>query len=118
MSLYVDTSVWYAAANSADASNSRAKRILDTGERLVTTDHVSRLSDGSRRVVSVSEIVGMEKDVVAMQELFRFHKTGIDEDGRVVGRYEATGIRPKFADRLFVDGIDLEPEMFFESSIS
>jgi pilus assembly protein CpaF len=80
--------------------------------------HVTRMSDGTRRVVSVSEIVGMEKDVVAMQELFRFRKTGIGEDGRVLGAYEATGIRPKFAQRLFAEGIDLDPETFFEAQIT
>jgi pilus assembly protein CpaF len=80
--------------------------------------HVSRMSDGTRRLVSVAEIVGMEKDVVAMQEIFRFKKTGIGEDGRVEGHYEATGIRPKFAQRLMVSGIDIDPAIFFETRMA
>ena len=80
--------------------------------------HVSRMADGTRRLVSVAEIVGMEKDVVAMQEIFRFKKTGIGEDGRVEGHYEATGIRPKFAQRLLVSGIDLDPSIFFETRMA
>jgi pilus assembly protein CpaF len=80
--------------------------------------HVSRMADGTRRIVSVAEIVGMEKDVVAMQEIFRFKKTGIGEDGRVEGHYEATGIRPKFAQRLLVSGIDLDPAIFFETRMA
>jgi pilus assembly protein CpaF len=80
--------------------------------------HVSRMSDGTRRITGISEIVGMEKDVVAMQEIFRFRRTGVDEDGRVLGEYEATGIRPKFADKLFVSGIDLNADIFFEKRSS
>jgi len=77
--------------------------------------HVTRMSDGSRRIVSVSEIAGMEHDVVALQEIFRFKRTGISEDGDVLGHYEATGIRPKFADRLLLSGVELDPNIFFES---
>jgi pilus assembly protein CpaF len=50
-----------------------------------------------------------------MQEIFRFRRTGMGEDGQVEGRYEATGIRPKFAEKLFVSGIDLDPDIFFET---
>jgi pilus assembly protein CpaF len=77
--------------------------------------HVTRMSDGTRRIVSVSEIVGMESDVVAMQEIFRFVREGVSEDGQVLGHYEATGIRPKFADRLRVSGLDIDGSMFYES---
>jgi pilus assembly protein CpaF len=77
--------------------------------------HVTRMVDGSRRLVGVSEIVGMERDVVSMQEIFRFKKVGLSEDGRVMGHYEATGIRPKFAERLFTSGVDLDPDIFFET---
>ncbi|MFH1754103.1 MAG: CpaF family protein, partial [Candidatus Latescibacterota bacterium] len=66
--------------------------------------HVARMSDGHRRVMSVSEIVGMERDVVAMQDIFVFKKKGISPEGKVLGNYEAVGIRPKFADRLKVSG--------------
>jgi pilus assembly protein CpaF len=68
-------------------------------------------------VVSVSEIVGMEQDVVAMQEIFVFKKTGLDENGRVLGQYHATGIRPKFADQLALCGIEIRPELFREGQV-
>jgi pilus assembly protein CpaF len=80
--------------------------------------HVARMSDGTRRIVSVSEIAGMEKEVVAMQEIFRFRRTGVSEEGMVEGHYEATGIRPKFADRLLVAGINLDPAIFFETRMA
>jgi pilus assembly protein CpaF len=79
--------------------------------------HVARMSDGTRRVVSVSEIVGMERDVVAMQEIFTFKKTGINEEGKVIGQYEATGIRPKFADRLRVSGVEIASQLFREGQV-
>jgi pilus assembly protein CpaF len=61
---------------------------------------VSRLPDGGRKLVSFEEITGMEGDVIAMQEIFRFEQTGVDPDGRVRGHFCATGVRPRFADRL------------------
>ncbi len=79
--------------------------------------HVARMSDGSRRVVSVAEIVGMERDIVAMQDIFVFKKSGISEDGKVLGRYEATGIRPKFADRLEVSGVAVPASLFNEGQV-
>lgn len=79
--------------------------------------HVTRMSDGTRRVVSLSEIVGMEREVVAMQEIFVFRKTGVSEEGKVIGQYEATGIRPKFADRLTVSGIHVSPALFGEGQV-
>jgi pilus assembly protein CpaF len=79
--------------------------------------HLSRLSDGTRRVMSVSEVVGMERDIVAMQEIFVFRKKGIAEDGKVVGQYLATGIRPKFADRLAVNGIAVSADLFREGRV-
>jgi len=76
---------------------------------------VARHSDGTRRVTSLSEIIGMEEDVITMQEIFSFEKSGIDQEGTVVGRFRPTGIRPRFADRLRVSGIHLPLEMFDES---
>ncbi|MGH7572522.1 MAG: CpaF family protein [Gemmatimonadota bacterium] len=73
---------------------------------------VSRLSDGTRRLSSISEIVGMEGDVITMQEIFMFERQGIGEDGKVMGRFKATGIRPRFAERLKTAGIDLPTAMF------
>ena len=75
---------------------------------------VGRLSDGTRKVVSLAEIVGMEGDVVTMQELFVFERHGVGEDGSVIGRFRSTGIRPRFADRMAAHGIRLPATMFAE----
>ena len=72
----------------------------------------TRLSDGSRKVTSVSEITGMEGDVITMQEIFAFEKVGVTQDGKVVGRFRATGVRPKVCERLKTSGIHLPPDMF------
>jgi pilus assembly protein CpaF len=76
---------------------------------------VSRLSDGARKVVAVSEIVGMEGDVVTMQDIFMFDRTGVGEGGTVLGEFRATGIRPKFTERLKRYGIAL-PHMMFSKA--
>jgi pilus assembly protein CpaF len=76
---------------------------------------VSRLSDGTRKVVSIAEITGMEGAVVTMQDIFVFRKRGIRENGEVIGEFMPTGIRPKFAERLIVAGI-LFPMSMFEIS--
>jgi pilus assembly protein CpaF len=73
---------------------------------------VTRLADGSRRVTSISEITGMEQDVIAMQEIFAFQQTGIDKDGKVIGSFRATGIRPKCADKIASAGTPLSMDMF------
>jgi len=73
---------------------------------------VSRLSDGARKVVAVSEIVGMEGDVVTMQDIFVFDRTGVGEGGTVLGEFQATGIRPKFTERLKRYGVALPNLMF------
>ncbi|GMV02874.1 MAG: hypothetical protein AMXMBFR52_25300 [Burkholderiales bacterium] len=73
---------------------------------------VGRLSDGKRKVVSLSEITGLEGDVITMQEIFVFRQTGVQADGQVVGRFHATGVRPKFLERLMVRGIELPDDMF------
>ncbi len=72
----------------------------------------TRLSDGSRKVTSVSEITGMEGDVITMQEIFTFEKVGMTQDGKVIGRFRATGVRPKACERLKGCGIHLPPDMF------
>jgi pilus assembly protein CpaF len=72
----------------------------------------TRLSDGSRKVTSVSEITGMEGDVITMQEIFVFEKVGVTQDGKVIGRFRATGVRPKCCERLRASGIHLPPDMF------
>jgi pilus assembly protein CpaF len=73
---------------------------------------VSRLSDGTRRVTNLAEITGMEKDIVTMQDIFVYQKQGIRESGEVLGEFVATGIRPKFSERLLVTGIRLPSSMF------
>jgi pilus assembly protein CpaF len=74
--------------------------------------HVTRLSDGRRKVTGISEITGMETDVITTQEIFLFERTGIGEDSRVKGVFRATGIRPKCADRILASGRALPAEMF------
>jgi pilus assembly protein CpaF len=71
-----------------------------------------RLSDGRRKVSSLQEITGMEGDIVTMQEIFTFTQTGIDKGGQVLGHFKATGIRPKFAQRLSTFGIEIQDEYF------
>jgi len=73
---------------------------------------VSRLSDGTRKVIALSEIVGMEGEVVTMQDIFIFKKMGIGEKGEVLGEFLPTGIRPKFAERLAASGIRLPSDLF------
>jgi pilus assembly protein CpaF len=73
---------------------------------------LNRLSDGSRRVMSIAEITGMEGSTITMQDIFVFRKTGIGEDGSVRGHFTATGIRPQCYDRLVQAGVDLRPDLF------
>ncbi|HEX8179810.1 MAG TPA: CpaF family protein [Pyrinomonadaceae bacterium] len=73
----------------------------------------ARLSDGTRRVTSISEITGMEGETITMQEIFQFERKGMDKDGHVIGRFRPTGVRPRFAERLKVYGMQL-PRIFFE----
>jgi pilus assembly protein CpaF len=74
---------------------------------------VARLSDGSRRITSISEITGMEGETITMQEIFQYERTGVDSQGTVLGRFRPTGIRPRFAERLKASGLQL-PRVFFE----
>jgi pilus assembly protein CpaF len=76
--------------------------------------HTVRLSDGSRKIARITEIVGMEKDMISMQDIFVFERVGIDDRGRVMGRHRATGIRPTFMDRLEKVNIRM-PEAIFEN---
>jgi len=74
--------------------------------------HLARFVDGSRKVVAVSEVTGLEGQVVTMQDLFRFHHEGVDADGRVLGQVLPTGIQPRFLDQLTAIGISLPSDMF------
>ncbi len=73
---------------------------------------VSRLPDGKRKILSIQEITGMEGDVITMQEIYLFEQTGVAPDGAVLGHFRATGIRPKFAERLRVHGVPLRDDLF------
>ena len=73
---------------------------------------IARLSDGTRKVITISEITGMDDESIAMQDIFSFDRSGIDESGRVRGMFRATGTRPKFADRLATAGARLRPALF------
>src|SRR6186713_492738 len=72
----------------------------------------SRLSDGTRKVTSICEITGMEGDIITMQEIYLFEKMGVTQDGKVIGRFRATGVRPKCCERLKASGIHLPADMF------
>jgi pilus assembly protein CpaF len=77
-----------------------------------------RLEDGRRRIVSISEIVGMEGDVISMQEIFKFKRKGRGPDGSILGDYETTGVRPKFMELLASRGIELSSAIFAPGRIS
>ena len=72
----------------------------------------SRFTDGTRRITYITEVVGMEQDVITLQDIFLFEKTGVTDSGRIQGRFRATGVRPKFCERLKCCGITLPPQMF------
>lgn len=103
----LETMVLMASANLGD----RAMR-----EQISSAIHIivqiSRLSDGSRKVVKVVEIVGMEGETISLQDIFLFEKLGIREDGQVVGTFRTTGIRPKFIEQIETAGIRMPDEMF------
>jgi pilus assembly protein CpaF len=73
---------------------------------------IARLTDGTRKVITISEITGMDNDAMALQDIFVFERVGIDENGRVRGTFRATGVRPRFADRLATSGSRLRPALF------
>jgi len=76
---------------------------------------VSRLSDGTRKVTNITEITGMEGEIISMQEIFAFRKTGLAENGAVIGEFVASGIRPRLTERLAASGVIL-PSSMFEST--
>jgi len=78
--------------------------------------HLSRLTGGARRVMSVAEITGTEGDTVCLQELFRFEQTGIDAEGHAVGKFKACGVRPQLLERLNAEGVEL-PQDFFKTRV-
>jgi len=76
---------------------------------------IARFNDGTRRVTHLTEITGMEDDVISMQDVFVFEKHGVGQDGRVLGTFSPTGIRPKFAEKLKASGISVPASMFEHS---
>jgi len=78
---------------------------------------IARLSDGTRKITGVTEITGMEGDTITMQDIFLFDRTGVRPDGKVIGRFHATGIRPKCSTRLASSGVHLPAEMFEHTKV-
>jgi pilus assembly protein CpaF len=74
----------------------------------------NRLQGGPRKITSISEIVGMEQEIIVMQEVFRFKQLGIDQNGRSFGQFECTGVRPTFIPKLEAAGIKLPSNLFSE----
>jgi pilus assembly protein CpaF len=73
---------------------------------------ITRFTDGSRKLTSISEVVGMEGDVITLQEIFTYEKRGVDREGKVLGRFRATGIRPKFSEKLEMAGLEVPERLF------
>jgi pilus assembly protein CpaF len=94
-------------------------QLVSIRQQVASAVHVlvqaARMSDGSRRVVNVTEVTGMEGDMVTLQDIFVFEKRGVSAEGKVLGRFSATGIRPKFSEKLLAAGIRLLPDLFDQS---
>ena len=94
-------------------------QLVSIRQQVASAVHVlvqaARLSDGSRRVMNITEVTGMEGDMITLQDIFVFEKRGVSPDGKVLGRFCATGIRPKFSDKLTAAGLHLAPELFDQS---
>ena len=73
---------------------------------------LSRMRDGTRRVTAISELTGMEGDVVQIQDIIKYHRTGVDEDGRVIGEFRSTGIRPRFLSEISTIGLKVDMSIF------
>lgn len=103
----LETIIRYAGANLSDRAI--REQIASAVDVIV---QASRMSDGTRRVTSITEITGMEGDIMQIQEIFRFRRLGVDANDKVLGHFEATGVRPRFADRLAVAGMPLPATLF------
>jgi pilus assembly protein CpaF len=79
---------------------------------LTVVVQLSRMSDGTRKCVNISEITGLEENIISMSDIFNFVRKGVGPDGRVVGSFQPTGIRPKFLDRIRIAGIELPQDLF------
>jgi len=96
-------------ANSNLATRSIRQQVSSAIDLFV---QISRLNDGSRKVTYITECLGMEGDIVTTQDIFVFERTGLTSDGRVIGRFKPTGVRPKFCERLKAAGVELSPNVF------
>jgi pilus assembly protein CpaF len=77
--------------------------------------HLSRMADGSRKVVNISELTGMEGTTIVMQDIFKYERKGVDKEGRIIGEFAPTGVRPWFMEKFRISGFDLAPHMFERS---
>jgi pilus assembly protein CpaF len=105
----LETMILYAGTN---LPNKAMRDQISTALDVIV--QVSRLADGSRRVMSITEVTGMEGEIITMQEIYRYTRRGIDANGAVLGQFEPTGIRPQFFERLRVAGVELPPSMFLQ----
>ena len=103
--------VMVSMANSGMQLNSIRQQIASTVNIFV---QAARLSDGSRRVTSITEVSGMEGSVITLQEIFVMEKLGLNQDGKVLGRFRASGIRPRFVEKMMAQGMSLPTQMFEE----
>ena len=103
----VETMVGMGMPNTSDQ---RVREVISRALDVIV--HLDRLPDGTRRVMAITEVAGMEGDVITTQDIFTFEQTGIDEHGHVMGHFSATGVRPTFAAKLARSGINLPPELF------
>jgi pilus assembly protein CpaF len=101
-------------ANLSILESSSRQQIASASNLII---QVTRQSDGTRRVTGITELTGMEGEVITMQDIFLFEKTGLRPDGKVCGRFRATGIRPKCSDRLAQSGFRLAAEMFEHTKV-
>ena len=102
----VETMVGMGMANTSDQ---RVREVIARALDLIV--HLDRLPDGTRRLMSITEVLNMEGQVITTQDIFTFEQSGIDENGRVRGAFQATGVRPKFAEKLARSGIQLPPDL-------
>jgi pilus assembly protein CpaF len=109
----VETMVGMGMQNTSDQ---RVREVISRALDLII--HLDRLPDGTRRLMAVTEVLGMEGNVITTQDIFTFEQSGLDDQGRVRGAFQATGIRPHFASKLARSGIDLSPDIFrFRSEV-
>jgi pilus assembly protein CpaF len=79
--------------------------------------HIARMVDGTRKIISVQEVTGMEGPVITLQEIFSFRQTGLDSEGKVKGYFQFHGVRPKFIDALSVAGISVPEDIFSPDNV-